>query len=181
MPTVSFPLAYLERLTPIGPKTLVERAFNYGLEATLEDDQLTVDVTAERPDLLAAEGFTRAMNIFGGAPRPVEAALTASGLTLHVHPPVLPLRPYIGALVVENVTLDEAALASLVQFQEKVTHTFGRQRKKIAIGLYDLDQINGDVTYTAEDKTAVHLTPIGGSQSLTAAQILAEHPNGQRY
>ena len=71
MPTVSFPLSYLERLTSIGPKILVERAFNYGLEALLEEDQLTVDVTAERPDLLSAEGFTRAMNIFGGAARTV--------------------------------------------------------------------------------------------------------------
>ncbi len=181
MPTVSFPLPYLERLTPIGPKTLVERAFNYGLEATLTADQLIVDVTAERPDLLAAEGFTRAMNIFGGAPRSVPEQLEPSGLTLRVAPQVLPLRPYVGALVVEQVSLDEAALASLVQFQEKVTHTFGRQRKKIAIGLYDLDQITGDVTYTAAEKSSVSIIPIHAQTPLTAIEILADHPNGQRY
>ncbi|MEL6247114.1 MAG: phenylalanine--tRNA ligase subunit beta [Cyanobacteria bacterium J06627_15] len=181
MPTVSFPLPYLQRLTPITPKTLADRAFYYGLEAALEPDQLTVDVTAERPDLLSAEGFTRAMNIYGGTERTVPDALPASGRTLKVLPPVLPLRPYIGALVVENITLDEAALASLVQFQEKVTHTFGRQRKKIAIGLYDLDQITGDVTYTAANRADVKLTPIGGQSALSAEAILTTHPNGRRY
>lgn len=181
MPTVSFPLSYLQRLTPVGPKTLVERAFNYGLEARLDADQLMVDVTAERPDLLAAEGFTRAMNIFSGAVRTVPAELAASGLTVQVLPPVLPLRPYIGAFVVKNVELDAAALTSLIQFQEKVTQTFGRQRKKIAIGLYDLDQINGDITYTAADQAAVRLIPAQGKTPQTAAEILAEHPNGKRY
>jgi hypothetical protein len=36
MPTVTFPLAYLARLTTISPSQLVSQAFDYGLDATLQ-------------------------------------------------------------------------------------------------------------------------------------------------
>jgi phenylalanyl-tRNA synthetase beta chain len=69
----------------------------------------------------------------------------------------------------------------LVQFQEKVTQTFGRQRKKIAIGVYDLDQIGGDLTYGAEPLDELTFVPLHGSQPLTARQILQTHPAGKTY
>jgi phenylalanyl-tRNA synthetase beta chain len=59
--------------------------------------------------------------------------------------------------VVERCSLEDGGLEVLIQFQEKVTQTFGRQRKKIAIGVYDLDQISGDVDYTAEPQGPAQL------------------------
>ena len=38
MPTVIFPLPYLQRLTDTAPRQLVEQAFQYGLDATLGED-----------------------------------------------------------------------------------------------------------------------------------------------
>ncbi len=181
MPTVAFPLAYLQRLTHTSPAQLEQQAFDYGLDATLKALELDVEVTAERPDLLAAEGFTRAINIYNGQPRCLPDCLAASGLTVTVLPPVLPLRPYLAALVVKNAHLADGGLEVLIQFQEKVTQTFGRQRKKIAIGVYDLDQITGPVTYTAEPKDTLTLVPLNSSQLMTARQILAEHPAGHLY
>lgn len=181
MPTVSFPLSYLQRLTPLKPAALVELAFDYGLEATLGGQSLDVEVTAERPDLLAAEGFARALNIYQGQPRSLPSSLTPSGLTLRVDPRVLPLRPYIAALVVRQAHLGDGGLEVLIQFQEKVTQTFGRQRKKIAIGVYDLAQVSGDVTYTALPPKDLWFTPLKGTQPVSAHTILTEHPAGQLY
>jgi phenylalanyl-tRNA synthetase beta chain len=87
----------------------VTQAFEYGLEATLKDDCLEVEVTAERPDLLAAEGFTRAINIYNGVPRAVPVQLQASGRRVTVAPPVQSLRPHIAALVVKMPTWKMAA------------------------------------------------------------------------
>jgi phenylalanyl-tRNA synthetase beta chain len=69
----------------------------------------------------------------------------------------------------------------LIQFQEKVTQTFGRQRKKIAIGVYDLDQISGDIDYTAELKAQLSFVPLNSTQAMTARQILQDHPSGKLY
>lgn len=181
MPTVTFPLEYLKRLTDTSPQQLEQQAFDYGLEATLSDETLEVEVTAERPDLLAAEGFTRAINIYNGKPRTVPEQLESSGLTLRVSPEVLPLRPFIAALVVEQVNLKQGGLEALVQFQEKATQTFGRQRKKIAIGVYDLAQIQGDIEYGAVAKTELSFVPLLGDRPMTAQEILTNHPSGLLY
>ncbi|WOD41353.1 phenylalanine--tRNA ligase subunit beta [Nodosilinea sp. E11] len=181
MPTVTFPLAYLQRLTPTAPQQLAQQAFDYGLDASLGDQTLEVEVTAERPDLLAAEGFTRAINIYNGLARTVPETLTASGHRVTVRPEVQPLRPHIAALVVRGVDLQGGGLEVLVQFQEKVTQTFGRQRKKIAIGVYDLDQISGDLTYGAEPLDELTFVPLHNTQLMTARQILQDHPAGKTY
>lgn len=178
MPTVTFPLDYLGRLCSTSPEQLAEQAFDYGLNAALQSQDLEVEVTAERPDLLAAEGFTRAINIYNGQPRTVPITLKNSGRRVTVSPEVRELRPYIAALVVENISLGEAGLASLIQFQEKVTYTFGRQRQKIAIGVYDLDQIEGTLEYTAIPQDELNFIPLGTDQPMTGRQILEQHPNG---
>ncbi|MBD2107793.1 phenylalanine--tRNA ligase subunit beta [Nodosilinea sp. FACHB-13] len=181
MPTVTFPLTYLQRLTSTAPEQLAQQAFDYGLDATLGDQTLEVEVTAERPDLLAAEGFTRAINIYNGLSRTVPNQLLASGRRVTVQPEVLPLRPHIAALVVRGADLQGGGLEVLVQFQEKVTQTFGRQRKKIAIGVYDLDKISGDLTYAAESLDQLTFVPLHSTQPMTARQILREHPAGKTY
>ncbi|MBE9158362.1 phenylalanine--tRNA ligase subunit beta [Nodosilinea sp. LEGE 06152] len=181
MPTVTFPLAYLQRLTATPPQQLAQQAFDYGLDATLGNQTLEVEVTAERPDLLAAEGFTRAINIYNGLARTVPDQLIPSGRQVTVLPEVLPLRPHIAALVVRGADLQDGGLEVLVQFQEKVTQTFGRQRKKIAIGVYDLDQISGDLTYGAESLDQLTFVPLHSAQPMTARQILQTHPAGKLY
>lgn len=181
MPTVTFPLEYLRHLTEATPEQLEQQAFEYGLDATLYDQELEVEVTAERPDLLAAEGFTRAINIYNGKVRTVPNQLEPSGQRVKVDPAVESLRPHIAALVVENTHLKGGGLEVLIQFQEKVTQTFGRQRKKIAIGVYDLDQISGDLNYTALPADELRFVPLHETQAMSARQILAEHPSGQLY
>ncbi len=181
MPIVTFSLAYLQRLTPTPPEKLASQAFDYGLGATLSDQSLEVEVTAERPDLLSAEGFTRAINIYNGLPRSVPEQLMPSGRRVLVEPEVLPLRPHIAALVVRGADLGGGGLEVLVQFQEKITQTFGRHRKKIAIGVYDLDQIVGDLTYGALSLDDLTFVPLHSSQPMTARQILQSHPAGQAY
>lgn len=181
MPTVIFPLEYLQRLTDATPEQLAQQAFNYGLDVELLDHALQVEVTAERPDLLAAEGFTRAINIYSGAARTVPESLAASGRSVQVSPTVADLRPHIAALIVENAHLEAGGLEVLIQFQEKVTQTFGRQRKKIAIGVYDLDQIEGDLEYTAVASDQLTFVPLNADHPMTARQILTEHPAGLSY
>jgi phenylalanyl-tRNA synthetase beta chain len=181
MPTVSFPLAYLQRLTPIPATDLIRLAFDYGLEASLQGEALVVEVTAERPDLLAAEGFARALNIYQGQ-RPARVTdLPASGRQVTVDPALQAIRPHLAALVVRQAYLGEGGLEVLVQFQEKVTQTFGRQRRKIAIGVYDLSQVAGNLTYSALPLDQVCFTPLHGQTPMTARQILMDHPAGQLY
>lgn len=182
MPIVSFALEYLKQLTDSTPEKLEKLAFDYGLEAEITGDELELEVTAERPDLLSAEGFTRAINTFtSGKARVMPNQLEDSGLVITVNKKVQNLRPYIGALVAENIKLSLASLEALIQFQDKVCQTFGRQRKKIAIGVYDLSKIKGDIEYTTEDKNIISFVPLNSDEKLTGQQILTQHPTGIKY
>jgi phenylalanyl-tRNA synthetase beta chain len=180
MPTISFSLEYLQRLTPVTPQQLEQQAFDYGLEATLYPHTLEVEVTADRPDLLSAEGFARAVNIYNGSTRSLPA-LEDSGRVVRVDPSVRSLRPFIGALIVEQVDLGQAGLDALIQFQEKVTQTFGRHRKKIAVGVYDLSAITGTIEYAIAHKDTLSFVPIHGDDAMTAREILTQHPTGKLY
>jgi phenylalanyl-tRNA synthetase beta chain len=182
MPVVSFALKCLNELTDSTPEQLEKLAFDYGLEAEIDGDHLNVEVTAERPDLLAVEGFTRAMNVFtSGKSRSVPNQLQNSGLVITVRKEVQSLRPYIGALVVENLRLNSVDLGEIIQFQEKVCQTFGRQRKKLAIGIYDLSKVNGNIEYGAEDKNIISFVPLKGDKELTGHEIITQHPTGIKY
>jgi phenylalanyl-tRNA synthetase beta chain len=182
MPVVSFSLKHLERFTDLTPKQLESLAFDYGIEAEIKEDTIEVEVTAERPDLLSAEGFTRAMNTFTSREiRSVPSKLPESGLVITVAKDVRKLRPYIGALVAENVRIDSVGLRELISFQDKVCQTFGRQRKKIAVGVYDLSKIEGNINYSIESKHSVSLIPLNSQEEMTAQQILTEHPVGIKY
>jgi phenylalanyl-tRNA synthetase beta chain len=181
MPTISFSLEYLQRLTPVTPQQLEQQAFNYGLEATLHPETLEVEVTADRPDLLAAEGFARAVNTYNGKARSLPATLEDSGRIVRVDESVRSLRPFIGALVVEQVNFGQAGLDALIQFQDKVTQTFGRQRKKIAVGVYDLSVISGIIEYTTASKDDLSFVPLGSTSAMTAREILFQHPTGKLY
>jgi phenylalanyl-tRNA synthetase beta chain len=182
MPVVSFTLECLNELTDLTPEQLENLAFDYGLEAEIDGSHLNVEVTAERPDLLAVEGFSRVMNIFmSSRARSVPTDLPSSGLVVTVKKEVQNIRPYIGAMVVENLKVTSMGLGEIIQFQDKVCQTFGRQRKKLAIGIYDLSKISGNIEYRAEDKNVVSFVPLKGDRKLTGYEIITQHPTGIKY
>jgi len=117
MPIATFLLEDLHTLIDANPDQLVSQAFAYGLEATIQGDSLEVEVTAERPDLLSSEGFSRALKVYQGGQRLLPPSLESSRLVVQVDPSVIPLRPHIAALVVENLCFTPASLSALIQFQ----------------------------------------------------------------
>lgn len=181
MPIATFLLEDLHTLIDANPDQLVSQTFAYGLEATIQGDSLEVEVTAERPDLLSSEGFSRALKVYQGGQRLLPPSLESSRLVVQVDPSVIPLRPHIAALVVENLCFTPASLSALIQFQEKVTQTFGRQRQKSAIGLYNLPRIQGNLTYRAVEWDSLEFVALGDDRPRTPRDILSHHPKGIQY
>jgi hypothetical protein len=64
--------------------------------------------------------------------------------TIEVDDSVPDERPYVTGAVVREVDLDEDALDSLIQLQEKLHATMGRKRAKGAIGIHDLTMLKGE-------------------------------------
>jgi predicted acyl esterase len=58
------------------------------------------------------------------------------------------VRPYTVCAVARNLKIDKDVLSQMIQLQEKVATTFGRNRKEVAIGYYDLDKIKPPIRFT---------------------------------
>ena len=59
--------------------------------------------------------------------------------------------------------------------------TYGRNRKKAALGVYPLDKIKFPITYKADLPEKIKFQPLESEQRMTAVEILAQHKTGKEY
>jgi len=147
---------------------------------SVEGDSIYVDVTPNRPDLLSIEGIARALSTFMGG-KPKHYSAKDSGIKLHIDNSVLPVRPFIVAAVVRNVKIDEKKIESLMQLQEKIHETYGRKRRKISIGVHNLDAVQPPFFYKAVEPSSYSFIPLDMEKKLTLSKILELHPKGVEY
>ena len=148
----------------------------------VEGDVMTFDVFPNRPDLYSVEGIARALRGYLGLEPGLPAyRLASSGIDFVVDPSVDDVRPCAVGGIVRGLEMDDALLRSLVDLQEKLHLTVGRRRKKVAIGIHDLDRVAPPFAYRAVLPKTVRFTPLGLAEEMDLAEILAKHPKGREY
>ncbi|WP_309493494.1 phenylalanine--tRNA ligase subunit beta [Candidatus Hecatella orcuttiae] len=148
----------------------------------MEGEEFTVEVNADRPDMLSAEGIARALKGFLGIQtgyRPYSAK--PSGVSVKVSDSVKKIRPYIACAVVRGLRMTDSTIAQLMRLQDKLDENLCRRRRKASIGVYDLDKVKPPITYTALEPQKIKFTPLEGAQPLTAREILSQTPQGLEY
>ncbi len=148
----------------------------------IDGETLKIDIKdTNRPDLWSAEGIAREIAGRYGRPGLPEYSVAKPSLEVRVDPKVARVRPYTVCAVVRGLDITENVLSQLIQLQEKVSETYGKRRKEVAIGVYDLHKIKGPVRYTTVKPDGIRFVPLEFSDSLTPRQILEQHPKGQEY
>ncbi|SFS34359.1 phenylalanine--tRNA ligase subunit beta [Halostagnicola kamekurae] len=195
MPTVEIDPDELRELTSADEKSdddLIEDLFALGLEfeGRTEDDEFELEFAPDRLDRLSVEGVARSLRYQYGDDRGVYVPNTNSAeWTIEVDDGVPDERPYVTGAVVRGVNLDEDALDSLIQLQEKLHATMGRKRAKGAIGIHDLTMLKGastgaadsSVRYTGIAPDSDTFVPLDSDREMTPADVLSEHPTGETY
>ncbi len=187
MPTIEFLLSDLERL--LGRKLNLENLKNEGIlfvKGEIEEEkngELKVDIKdINRPDLWSVEGISRELKghygIEEGLPK---FSVKKSGLTVIVDKKVDKVRPKTVCAVVKNIKFYDESVKQMIQLQEKVCKTFGRNRDTAAIGVYNYDKIKGPIKYTTFKPEELKFTPLGFTKEMNLKEILKEHPKGQEY
>jgi phenylalanyl-tRNA synthetase beta chain len=148
----------------------------------VQDDVMTFDVFPNRPDLYSVEGIARGLRGFlgleTGLPR---YPVSASGVDFVVDRSVERVRPFAVGGIVRGVDLDDRLLRSLVDLQERLHTTTGRRRRKVAIGIHDLDRVQPPFTYKAVSPHDLRFVPLGRSREMDLAEVLAAHEKGMEY
>ncbi|TET72418.1 phenylalanine--tRNA ligase subunit beta [Candidatus Bathyarchaeota archaeon] len=145
------------------------------------DEGFQLEVFPNRPDLLSIEGLARAYASFTGLRTGLrEYEVKEAGYEVNVEEKVEGVRPYFVTAVVKNVDFDDSLIRSVIQMQEKLHVTHGRRRRKVAVGLHNLEPIQFPVTYTTKPPD-FKFRPLGERFEKDLTQILTEMHTGREY
>jgi phenylalanyl-tRNA synthetase beta chain len=197
MPTVDLDPDELRRLTGHGEKgddELKSDLFSLGIEfeGETKEGNLQFEFEPDRLDRLSVEGIARSLRYQYGDDRGVYLPnVNDPDWTIVVGEDVPDERPYVTGAVVRGLDLEESALESLIQLQEKLHATMGRGREKGAIGVHDLTMLKGapatgdggekSIRYTGIDPDGDSFVPLDADAEMTPAEVLADHPTGEEY
>ncbi len=147
----------------------------------MKGNEILVEVFPNRPDLLSEEGMARALSSFLGM---------KTGLRKYIVKPspyrftcggnVKKILPYCVGAVIKGLHFTHASIASVMQLQEKLHVTHGRNRKKVSMGIYDLDKIHFPLQLTTVKRDA-RMVPLDYNNDMSLADILKVHPKGKEF
>jgi phenylalanyl-tRNA synthetase beta chain len=148
----------------------------------IDGDEISVEIFPNRPDMLSEQGFARAFSSFIGVkPGLRKYDVKSSGSRVVIDRSVQDVRPFTACAIVRNIGFNDERIREIIQVQEKLHMTFGRNRKKLAIGIYPLEKIKLPIRYFAEDPNKVRFQPLDFPGEITALQVLSQHPTGREY
>lgn len=159
----------------------------------LNDDELVIEIFPNRPDLLSLQGYVRAFKSFISddlnkklsKKEIVDKYRVNERLTedykIIIDKSVKSVRPYTACAIVKNLDLDDKKIKDVILVQEKLHVTFGKNREKIAIGIYPLDKIRLPIRYLAKDPKEIVFQPLGEGRKMNAIEILENTSKGREF
>ena len=148
----------------------------------VDKNVIRVEYNPNRPDFSSDYGIARALRglleVETGIPKFKVAG--KSGLAVRVELAVRKIRPYIVAFVARNGTLDDETIKQLIVMQEDLHNGLGRRRKKVSIGIHNLDVIQFPVTYKTVSSDYSFI-PLEESSQCSIDHILKRSKIGNQY
>jgi len=154
------------------------------LKCELEDivgDIISYEATHDRPDLFSVEGLARALKGL------LEIELGPREFNINTEEKVLLVadgpnyRPYVLGAIAKNLELTNEAVRQLMNLQEKLHITYCRDRRKVSIGVYDLDTIKPPIYYRRVSPEGIKFTPLDETSKMTPREILRKTEKGRIY
>jgi len=171
----------LLNLLGLEEKDLNDVLFNLKSEVEKRgEDELEIEINSDRLDMLSPEGIKRAVDgILGRKLGEAKYEIVPTNYQLIIDD--VESRPYALAAVVYDVKLDDDRIKELIQFQEKLHCTIGRKRKKVAIGIHDLDKIDGKVIRYSKVPLNYKLVPLNSDKEMSVSEVTSSTEQGKLY
>ncbi len=185
MPTITLNKKIFENL--VGKKMsldqLKDRISFLGTDLEkIEGNEIIVEIFPNRPDMLSEHGFARAFSSFVGKKTGLRKYhAKKSNYKVIVDKSVSQIRPFTACAVVKGMKFDDNRIKEVIQIQEKLHVTYGRNRKKVAIGIYPMEKIKFPIKFEARKSDEARFKPLESREIMTAKQILMRHPTGREY
>jgi phenylalanyl-tRNA synthetase beta chain len=190
MPTIDVDYADFERMLGIELHRDMEKlnkilAYVKGEVKLFEEKEglMSIEIKdTNRPDIWNIEGLARALRGFIGIEKGLRPyAVGKSMVEIHVDRRLRDIRPFIGCSIVKDVKLTDTIIRGLMHLQDKLDQTYGRNRQRTSIGLYDFSLITQPLYYAVAKPTEISFVPLGFEEEMNLKEILERHPKGIEY
>jgi len=167
----------------IDQKELLEKIPMMGADIDrVEGNEMAIEFFPDRPDLLSVEGVARALRSFLDVDSCMrQYDIAAPKITLKVDRSVKSVRPFIGAAVIRNIHMSEKLLVSMMELQEKLHLSVGKERTKMAIGLHNIDAVTPPFLYKSVKPIEQSFIPLNETSEMSLDEILQRHDKGITY
>ncbi len=147
-------------------------------ESKIDANKIEVELNADRPDMLSIEGIAREIKGFLGMETGIKS-YDAADSNYSLRKDKVDSRPAIACGIMLDVKLTDELVKSLMQIQEKLHATVGRDRKKVAIGVHDFDKVKPPFHYKEVEEEK--FVPLNSDHEMSVSEILRNHPKGKDY
>lgn len=150
----------------------------------LDENEIEIEIFPNRPDLISIQGYLRGFKAFLNKDiglKKYKIQKPESNYKVKIASSVKDIRPFTACAIAKNLKFDDGKIKSLIDLQEKLHFTLGRDRKKLAIGIYPLEKITLPITYEARDPKKIKFIPLEMDREMDGFQILSSHTTGRAY
>ncbi len=148
-----------------------------GGEAREDEGDLVMEFNPDRPDLYSVQGIMRAIRTFEGIEKFSNQTVRNENLVVNSFPPKY--RPYFTVGIVRGCKIKNM-IPEIIDYQEKIHLTIGRNRRLSSIGLHDLKKVKFPISYkevTREER----FVPLGETEEVQIAEFMKNHPKALDY
>jgi len=148
----------------------------------ITEEEVEVEVAPNRPDMLSQQGLFRALrHYFKKSVKKYKVNPPEKNYFVKIDKSLKSIRPFTACAIVKSLKFDDEKIKEIIDIQEKLHMSIGRNRKKLAIGIYPLEKIALPITFTADSPEEIKFVPLEMSNEMTGNQILSKHPVGREY
>lgn len=151
---------------------------------SLTNEELELDITPDRPDLLSYHGFKRSFLCFLGKKKGLKKYIVnkpKKNYKVYIESSLKDIRPFTACTIIKGLRLNNEKIKEIIDIQEKIHFTLGRKRKKLAIGIYPLEKLTLPITFKAMEPDKIKFVPLEFQKEMSGLEILQRHPTGRDY
>lgn len=150
--------------------------FQFGIEVEFvtqeKEEQIRIEVGANRYDLLCEEGIIQALRVFLGLQEIPKYKVEPYKLVMNVSKNVEQVRPYVVCAVLRGVKFTKESYQNFIELQDKLHQNICRKRTLVAIGTHDLSTIQGPFLYDALEPSKIKFVPLNKTKEFTAEEFM---------
>ncbi|HLH86037.1 MAG TPA: phenylalanine--tRNA ligase subunit beta [Thermoplasmataceae archaeon] len=158
------------------------KSFSRVIGFTVEEygDDIKVEFNPDRPDLFAFSQLKTAIDTYYSDNHRVPDISSKPIFRLQQDASTYHIRRYILGFSARGPKIGRH-FNELIEFQEKIHQTIGKDRLKVSIGLHDSSNLTREIIFKGIEPEGISFTTYDGLVSGNASKILKEHPKGIEY